>query len=137
MSLARISPEEMQPGAKYFRLAKKLLLVVLIIAMAILGLDIMYLAVTALVVLLLNVLIRKYLDHVVFLLFALVLIVSLDNTQAFLVLSVIMFVYGLLAGTLFAAQFPKLKILGIAKKLAINFVWFLLFFNLPLFLIYA
>lgn len=135
--LARNSPEEMGGGTRYFLLAKKLLLVVLLVMLVVLGFDSLYLSAFAIIMLIMSIFVKKYADQVFFLIFALLLLLSLESERAFLLVSIVVFIYGLIAGTLFAASKEKEGIGILIKKTAINFVWFLILFNLPLAFGYA
>lgn len=134
--LARINPEEMKPGKRYFLLAKKLVSVAIIIALLYFDLQSVHVIIISLLIMVLVVGMKQYVDQIMFALFAYIMLISHHEQSAFLVLSVMMFIYGVIAGTLFAEANHKEKLFPLIKKIVLHFFWLILFFNLPLLFIY-
>ncbi len=131
--LALIAPEELKAGKKYFILLRTVLFVA-IVALLVFSYYRINMIITIICLLsLLDLFLNKISDIIRFALLGLFFYLSAPLNQLFVLISVLIFIYGLPAGTLLAHKIIKKKWYFIILRTFIPYLTFLLISNALLF----
>ena len=134
--LAFISPEEMEPGARYFVYMQKVLLALLIVSLVLYQYyGYLVLLITALFIIA-EFYVRAAADEIRYALFALVFYITSTVPEHFFASALIIFLYGLPTGSMraYALRKPWKETLIMLTR---RFGWFVLLAMLPFLFVYA
>ncbi len=123
--LAFSAKEELKPGKKYFVLMQKIILLIILIALLkMFNVNVyMKLFAYAVLILLMEINIKK---EIIYFLLGFVFFFSSKNTNTFLLVASLIFLYGFPIGSVFASKLIKNNIFFVFKKIFFSYFWFLL-----------
>jgi len=123
MVLAFTAKEELEPGKKYFILLQKLtLLLILIFLLNFFNINLyLRIIIYVLFIFLMTINIKS---QIIYPALATVFFLSSKNPELFITNSILIFLYGFPAGSLFAKKLIKKKKLFVLKNIFLNYFWF-------------
>ncbi|MBW2999310.1 hypothetical protein KY339_01450 [Candidatus Woesearchaeota archaeon] len=126
LALARIAPEELGPGQKYFRLFEKIIFMLIIIVF-VYFIGYQTNPILSIIFVLLSIYYLKFVHgNYVYYFLAFIFFLSSRETQFFIVESVLIFLFGFARGTLLSGPLFRKKILVVIKELLIKNISFLI-----------
>lgn len=123
--LTIISPEELEPGKKYFKLAKHILFYLIIaLSISLFYTNKVHLLI-ALVMLVIYFLEFRFKEQSIYLLLSILFYLSISTETSFLIIASALFIYSIFLAIDFRLQNMHKNNMKIAGLLLVNYVWFL------------